>query len=105
MSERKVKPLKTVLKAYHLCENECGDGDRCKECPYTEFDTDGNWKASRCGDMHRDAIYYLELYQEQKTAFWFDMFLGYDQCSNCGYQIRNKCNYKFCPNCGCKMEE
>ena len=48
--------------------------------------------------------------QEPKTGHWIDMTSGYafnDKCSKCGYIVNIQFidEYKYCPNCGCRMVE
>ena len=49
------------------------------------------------------------LEQEPKTGHWIDMTSGYafnDKCSECGYIVHIQFinEYKYCPNCGAKMQ-
>jgi len=44
----------------------------------------------------------------QRTGMWIDSGEYYANCSECGYQIdihESRGYYKFCPNCGKKMEQ
>lgn len=42
---------------------------------------------------------------EPKTGHWIDINGIYAKCSNCNEEIYITGDYKYCPNCGAKMEE
>ena len=46
----------------------------------------------------------------ERIGHWIDMTSGYtfnDKCSKCGYIVNIQFidEYKYCPNCGCRMVE
>ena len=53
-----MKTLKEVIKAYEICLNI--NETSCHDCPYTEFDAEGKWACSLCGDCTEDALHYLK---------------------------------------------
>ena len=44
------------------------------------------------------------LSQEQKSGKWIDINGIYAECSNCNEEIYITGDFKFCPNCGVRME-
>ena len=55
-----MKTLDEVIKALEICST---DDDPCDKCPYTEFDKNGVWACSMCGDFAEDALHYLKEYR------------------------------------------
>ena len=75
------------------------------------------WLGYELKDM-TNPIYYLEkrikampsVTPTERTGHWIDMTSGYafnDKCSKCGYIVNIQFidEYKYCPNCGCRMVE
>ena len=61
-----MKTIDEVIKALELCST---DDDPCDKCPYTEFDKNGVWACSMCGDFAEDALHYLKEYRTTQTAY------------------------------------
>lgn len=62
-----MKTLDEVIKAYEICLNI--KETSCRDCPYTEFNAEGKWACSLCGDCTEDALSYLKEYRSEK-AMW-----------------------------------
>lgn len=58
-----MKTLDEVIKAYEICLND--NETSCHDCPYTEFNAEGKWACSLCGDCTEDALHYLKEYREK----------------------------------------
>ena len=72
------------------------------------------------GNEMRDLVWFLTTLKQESTGHWIiheEQFnalgiavKGGVKCSECGYTTHNKlhmdigCPYKYCPNCGAKME-
>lgn len=59
--------------------------------------------------FYKDIIQLPSVNPQPKTGHWIDMTSGYafnDKCSECGYIVNIQFidEYKFCPNCGARME-
>ena len=52
-----MKTLNEVIKTLELCSM---DDNPCDKCPYTEFDKNGEWACSMCGDFAQDELHYLK---------------------------------------------
>ena len=69
-----MKTLDEVIKAYEICLNI--NETSCRDCPYTEFNAEGKWACSLCGNCTEDVLQYLKAYREDKDdltalrAFW-----------------------------------
>lgn len=63
--KRNMKSLDEVIKAYEICLNI--NETSCRDCPYTEFNAEGKWACSLCGDCIEDALHYLKKYREDKN--------------------------------------
>ena len=63
-----MKTLDDVIKTLELCSM---DDDPCDKCPYTEFDKNGEWACSMCGDFAQDALHYLKEYRKKKAELEF----------------------------------
>ena len=80
--------------------------DRCGECPYYEFADE----PFQCRDeLLRDVIAMLKEQEtvDKNTGEWKN-----GHCSCCGEDVSSMLNtwtnvqkFRFCPNCGAKMEE
>lgn len=46
----------------------------------------------------------IEINIEQKSGEWLDINGIYAECSNCNEEIYITGDFKYCPNCGAKME-
>ena len=64
-----MKALDEVIKAYEICLNI--NETSCRDCPYTEFNAEGKWACSLCGECTSDALYYLKAYKNlQNSMNW-----------------------------------
>ena len=61
-----MKTLDEVIKAYEICLNI--NETSCRDCPYTEFNAEGKWACSLCGDCTEDVLHYLKEYRDTKNA-------------------------------------
>ena len=57
-----MKSLDEVIKAYEICLNI--NETSCRDCPYTEFNAEGKWACSLCGDCTEDALHYLKVLKD-----------------------------------------
>jgi hypothetical protein len=57
-----MKTLDEVIKAYEICLNI--NETSCRGCPYTEFNAEGKWACSLCGDCTEDALHYLKMLKD-----------------------------------------
>ena len=55
-----MKTIDEVIKTLELCIN---DDNPCSKCPYTEYDMNGEWSCSMCGNFGEDALHYLKEYR------------------------------------------
>ena len=60
-----MKTLDEVIKAYEICLNI--NETSCRDCPYTEFNAEGKWACSLCGDCTEDALHYLKELKEARN--------------------------------------
>ena len=58
-----MKTLDEVIKTLELCSTE---DNPCDKCPYTEFDKNGVWACSLCGDFAEDALHYLKIFRTKR---------------------------------------
>ena len=63
-----MKTLNEVIKTLELCSM---DDNPCDKCPYTEFDKNGEWACSMCGDFAQDELHYLKEYRRKKAELEF----------------------------------
>lgn len=87
-------------------EPECNLDEWCHDCK--EYDKEKN----RCPRWNRVIRTALEEAQpERKTGRWkmepdpYGFFDEIPVCSECGCTTKMREPYKFCPNCGAKMEQ
>lgn len=62
-----MKTLDEVIKAYEICLNI--NETSCRGCPYTEFNAEGKWACSLCGDCTEDALYYLKTIETTENLY------------------------------------
>lgn len=55
--------------------------------------------------IHKAEELYEKYEQEPKKGHWIDINGIYAECSNCNEEIYITGDFKYCPNCGAKMEE
>ena len=93
MTEEYVKALPSVNpQEPNFCQSckHYDDNEVCLECEY-----DG---------ITRGMTRYESVLQEPKTGHWIDINGIYAECSNCNEEIYITGDFKYCPNCGARME-
>lgn len=108
-----MKSPEEIKKALEMCAR---NDTKCEECPYNpdhDYSTENYFDdAPVCNDgMEADALEYIEQLEanQPKRGKWKPLFASTElYCSCCsGWFVLEplKKNYKYCPNCGAKMEE
>ena len=62
-----MKTLDEVIKAYEICLNI--NETSCRGCPYTEFNAEGKWACSLCGNCTEDTLSYLKEYRTLQYGY------------------------------------
>lgn len=91
--------------------------DRCSKCPFVNSadecilqDEDANFTADSWDDLQKGCPLHTinpeDLRTKGKWIAEVERTGTYSHCSECGCRCRGYVpNYKYCPNCGARMEE
>lgn len=92
------EPCEDCVSRKSLSDNIC-EGISCNECSFNEIDGESGCLLQKRFDE------LPSVQPTRPTARWEKSVDDYNKCSKCGELVKFYHNYKYCPNCGAKMQE